>query len=96
MFNASKEIVLKQLNLKARKSVSLELRAFALTLNYYSAAAYDYLRKTFGKCLPHLRTLRKWYGVINGKPGLLAEALKSVKNKVQTLPKKNDTLYCGL
>ncbi|KAF0693340.1 THAP-type domain-containing protein, partial [Aphis craccivora] len=37
--------------------------------------------KTFGNCLPHPSTLRKWYGVVNGKPGLLAEALKAVKNK---------------
>lgn len=93
---ASKEIILKQLNLKARKSISPELRAFSLTLNYYSAAAYDYVRKTFGNCLPHPSTLRKWYGVINGKPGFLTEALKAVKNKVKSMAEKSETLFCGL
>jgi len=92
----SSEIVLKQPKLKAGKAISPELLAFARTLNYFSAAAYDYVRKTFGNCLPHPSTLRKSFGVINGKPLILSEALKAVKNKVQTMASKNKTLFCGL
>ena len=38
-----------------------ELRAFAITLHFYSSSAYNYIRNTFKKCLPHPNTLRKWY-----------------------------------
>ena len=34
-----------------------ELRAFALTLQFYLARAYEYVRQTFNNCLPHPKTL---------------------------------------
>lgn len=37
-----------------------ELKKFALTLNFYSSKAYDYVRKSFNFSLPHPSTLRKW------------------------------------
>ncbi|XP_008183700.1 uncharacterized protein LOC103309607 [Acyrthosiphon pisum] len=54
------------LNGKKRKFCP-ELRKFAVTLQYYSPRAYTYVRKTFKNLLPHPRTLRKWYTVVNGK-----------------------------
>jgi hypothetical protein len=38
-------------------SFGSELRAFALTLHFYSAKAYDYVRESFGLALPHPKTL---------------------------------------
>ena len=38
-----------------------QLRAFAITLQFYSKKAYDYVRKTFNLALPHPRVLRTWY-----------------------------------
>jgi len=55
---------MKQLKRHTEKKISPELRAFALTLNFYSAAAYKYVRQVFNNCLPHPSTLRKWYAVI--------------------------------
>ncbi|KAF0721234.1 THAP domain-containing protein 1-like [Aphis craccivora] len=46
-----KEIILKQLNMTTQRSVTPELRSFALTLNFYSSSAYNYVRKKFNKCL---------------------------------------------
>ena len=45
------------------------LRAFALTLNFYSAKAYHFIRKTFDLQLPHPSMIRKWYSTIDGQPG---------------------------
>ncbi|XP_071743723.1 LOW QUALITY PROTEIN: THAP domain-containing protein 1-like [Lepeophtheirus salmonis] len=44
----------------SRSSYSPELRAFALTLSFYSTKAYNYVRKTFDLCLPSLSTIRNW------------------------------------
>ena len=40
---------------------SPELRSFALTLHFYSPHAYRYVRRMFDTCLPHPRTLEKWF-----------------------------------
>jgi len=52
-----------------------EIREFALTLQYYSPRAYlYYVRKSFSNILPHPRTLRRWYTVVDDKPGFTLEA----------------------
>lgn len=45
------------------------LRSFALTLHFFSPKAYEYVRRTFYTCLPHPRTLQKWYEKTEGEPG---------------------------
>ena len=49
----------------SRESYDHVLQSFALTLNFYSAKAYQYVRKTFDCALPHPATIRKWYRGIN-------------------------------
>jgi len=78
------------LNGKKRKFCP-ELRKFAVTLQYYSPKAYTYVRKTFKNMLPHPRTLRKWYTVVNGKPGFTHEAFVVLKDKCDAGP-----VYCNL
>ena len=58
-----------------------ELRAFALTLIFYSAKAYNFVRETFDLCLPHAKTLTKCYRSVNGNPRFSAEALDAVKRR---------------
>lgn len=60
---------------------SPELRAFALTLHFYSPKAYNFVRKTFSTCLPATSTLRKWYQSVDGKPGFTKEAIDAIKIK---------------
>lgn len=58
------------LNYRQRKNKSLTkkrrplylpaIRKFAMTFNFYSPAAYKYVRRKFNCCLPHPRTLSKW------------------------------------
>ncbi|KAI8424524.1 hypothetical protein MSG28_002983 [Choristoneura fumiferana] len=56
-------------------------RKFALTLHFYSPAAYKYLRKVFDTCLPHPNTLYQWYKSVEAKPGFTAETLERLKQK---------------
>lgn len=54
---------------------------FALTLHYYSPRAYEYVRQEFNNCLPHSKTISKWYQSINGKPGIMLEAVNAIKQR---------------
>lgn len=58
---------------------SSELKAFALTLHFYSPSAYNFVRATFDSCLPHPNHLRKWYSRIDGNPGFTEEAFKALR-----------------
>jgi len=46
-----------------------EMRKFAITLQFYSNKAYNFVRKIFKNLLPHPKTISKWYKVVNGDPG---------------------------
>lgn len=93
---SGKQMLLQQLKITTKKKYPPELRCFALTLNFYSSSAYDYVRKTFGKCLPHPSTLRKWYCSIDGSPGYTTEAIRAVRIKVEEMKLKNKPLLCSL
>lgn len=70
-----------------------EVRKFALTLHFYSPAAYKYLRRMFNTCLPHTNTLHDWYKSVEAKPGFTQEALDRLSEKVKT---SNKILLCSL
>lgn len=78
------------------KSYNENVKSFALTLNFYSNAAYCYVRRTFGKHLPHPKTLYNWYKNINGDPGISSEGLCILKSKVDAFKKDNKTFYVAL
>ena len=61
----------------------MELRAFALTLHYYSPSAYNFVREEFNKLLPHPDTIREWYMVVEGAPGFTKESFVAIKSKVE-------------
>lgn len=62
------------------------LKSFALTLHFYSPNAYRFVRKTFDTCLPHPRTLRKWYNTVEVKPGFTNVAFSALKQQIQSSP----------
>lgn len=63
-------------------------RKFAITLHFYSPAAYKYIRKMFETCLPHPNTLCNWYRSINAEPGFTGEAFDRLKEKSRTAKKE--------
>ncbi len=66
----------------SRKKFPAELRVFALTLQFYSTKAYNYVHKKFDLALPCILTICDWYSCINGGPGFTAEAFHTLKKKV--------------
>ncbi|GBL72131.1 hypothetical protein AVEN_107576-1 [Araneus ventricosus] len=42
----------------SKENYPAELRAFALTLQFYSNKGYEYVRRTFSTSLPHPATLK--------------------------------------
>lgn len=89
--------MLKQLRY-GRKTLSYNdiVRSFALTLNFYSAAAYGYVRRKFGNHLPSQRTLRTWYQNVNGDPGISTEALEVLELQAKTAKQSNKPTYVAL
>ena len=63
----------------SRERYPPDIRAFALTLQFHSTVAYEYLRKYFPGCLPRLSTLRSWYRSIDGSPGFTTKAFSLLK-----------------
>ena len=70
-----------------------ELRAFALTLNFYTAKAYNFVRDTFDLYLPHSKTLSKWYQSVDGCAGFSKQALQAVKARAEST---GGRLICSL
>ena len=72
---------------------SPELKAFALTLQFYSTKAYNFVRKTFNLALPHPVQIRKWYTKIPAEPGFTEPAFKALEVKVKGIEEK---VICSL
>ena len=61
-----------------------ELRNFALSLHFYSAKAYEFVRSQFHNCLPHPKTLVRWYSCIEGNPGFHNETFTALQQFVDS------------
>ena len=82
------QLLLERIQVNSQNGVSLkeyppELCTFATTLQFYSMRAYEYVRRTFLKALPHVATIRKWYSNINSRPGFSTEAFSLLEGKVK-------------
>ena len=80
----------------SKEKYSPSMRAFALTLSFYSAKAYRFVRKTFDLQLPHPSVIRKWYSTIDGKPGFTAEAFCTLERKAKEAKANGHELVCAL
>jgi hypothetical protein len=92
----SKQIVKRQVaksRQRLAKVYSPELRKFALTLHYYSPRAYNFVRESFNTCLPHPKTLSRWYKTVNGNPGFTEESFHAIRQMVE---KSNYELFGAL
>lgn len=96
MSESSKAIFNRLLNKKSRKEFPSILRTFATTLQFYSSRAYNYVRKTFMKSLPHPETIRRWYQKCDGTPGITKESIDTLKLKIREAKSKGKNLYFNL
>jgi THAP domain len=74
--NIPSELLKRKLYHNSREAYSDTLRSFAMTLHFYSAKAYNFVRSSFRCALPHPSTLRSWYSAVDGKPGFTHEAFE--------------------
>ena len=90
--------LLKRMNLKSGKGskYSPELKSFALTLQFYSSKAYEFVRKTFNLALPHQVQVRKWYAKVPAEPGFTNPAFQALKLKVEEANTKGEKIICSL
>ena len=73
-----------------------ELRAFAMTLKFYSAKAYKFVRESFDLGLPHPSVISSWYNVMDGEPGFTKEAMTGLKAKVLAGKRDGQEIICSL
>lgn len=80
------------------RQYSTPVRKFSLTMFYYSPKAFKFLRNKFSNRLPHPSTLRKWYSNsdVNGEPGILLEAMKSLKSVSQKMKSEGKVILVSL
>ena len=58
------------------------LKSFALTLQFYSSKAYEFVRKTFDIALPSQSQIRRWYGKVAADPGFTKPAFNALQQKM--------------
>lgn len=78
-------------NENSPRKYSASLRKFAICLHFISPKAYMFIRKQFNTCLPHPKTLYKWYTCIDCDPGFTREAFDALKLLVE---KSTNKILC--
>lgn len=77
----------------SREEYPPSLKKFAMTLQFFSCRAYEYVRETFNLSLPHQATLRKWCATVECEPGfsqICFDLLKSIGDN------RESNLICSL
>ena len=72
----------------AGRRYSDELKAFAVTLHFYSPQAYEFIRKHL--TLPGPSTIRLWASSLNCEPGFLLDSLDGMAAKLREDEKRQD------
>ena len=73
-----------------------ELKSFALTLEFYSSKAYEFVRQKLNLALPHQARIRKWYSKIPAAPGFTQPAFVAMKAKVDAVRENGNKVVCAL
>uniref|UniRef100_A0A8C4N4D4 THAP-type domain-containing protein n=1 Tax=Eptatretus burgeri TaxID=7764 RepID=A0A8C4N4D4_EPTBU len=97
--DVSKELMKQLLNKKNNKGSEAypeELRFFAMTLQFYSAKAYNYIRQTFDLALPHPELIRAWYAVNDGDPGFTKPTFLALQACVEDDRKNGKETICAV
>ena len=96
---ASRDLMKRIVSQKANKkpgAYTAKLRSFAMTLKFYSAKAYKYVRNTFDLGLPHPSTIRTWYDAVNADPGFTQAAFCALSAKVLAAKRDGQDIICSL
>lgn len=88
-------VLQKNKNAGSRCPYSEELKAFAMTLQFYSSKAYEYVRETFDLALPHPRQIRSWYTEVDGDPGFTKTAFEALSQRVSKDKEEQKETLCS-
>ena len=70
-----------------------EVKKFAVSLHYFSPAAYDYVRSIF--CLPHPRSISNWTSSVKSSPGIFIDVFNHLQLLIEKHPQYRDcALLC--
>ena len=72
------------------------MRSFAITLQFYSSKAYNFVRKTLNLALPHPAQIRKWYRKVPAEPGFMEPAFDALQASVISAREKGHEVLCSL
>ena len=75
---------------------SSDLRAFSLTLQFYSTKAYNFVRKSFQLALPHPSQVRRWYSKVTADPGFTEPSFQILGKKVAEAANHGEKVICSL
>ena len=89
---APRQLLERSLNEKPGKNATYpdELKSFAITLQFYSTKAHNFVRETFKLALPHPSVIRRWYSSVPGSPGFTQSAFLALKHRVDKQGQKGD------
>ncbi len=59
-------------------------------MQFYSAKAYEYVRKTFNLALPYQAQIQKWYSKVPAEPGLTEPAFTAIMSRVDAAKIKDE------
>lgn len=88
--------ILQRMKQGNKSKVSEELKSFAMTLQFYSSKAYEYVRQRFDLALPSPDTIRRWYTNISADPGFTTPAFKALESRAKDRKEKGKDTYCAL
>lgn len=77
--DVQKEFVFRAAKLTRTNAYSESYKSFALTLNYHSPRAYNYLRTKFALNLPAKSTITKWYSNCDARCGFTASSFEAIE-----------------
>ena len=70
-----------------------EVKKFAVSLHYFSTAAYEYVRSVFA--LPSVRSISNWTSPVNCEPGFFIDVFNQIQPKMDDNPEYQDcALLC--
>ena len=72
------------------------IRQFSLTMYGHSPVAYKFLRNCLGKSLPSRSTLQRYYSKVDCSPGLTANSLAMLSQKVEQMKSNSKELLISL
>ena len=83
-------------NNNRNKAYSRKMMIFCMTLVGYSTKAYSFLRESAKKCLPSVRTLRRYRKRVDGSPGFSTTAMNMIKQKVTEMHNESKQLFLSV